>query len=220
MPSPSTLPMCTIIGTFTTTLNGRYNRVCRTASALHAQWGMYMKIAIISGSLHPQSRSYVLACRLEEAVQKRGAETDLIDLRDYDLPLHTGTGDCKTPEVLALVERMQAVDGVAVAAPIYVYDTNAAVKNFVDLTGRAWSDKPVGLLCAAGGRSSYMSIMGLANSLMLDFRCVIVPRFVYATGGDFANDRTAEMSVESEEICERIDQLADALLQLAGALRA
>ena len=27
-------------------------------------------------------------------------------------------------------------------------------------------------------------IMGLANSLMLDFRCWIVPRFVYVTGAD------------------------------------
>lgn len=178
-----------------------------------------MNIAIISGSLHPQSRSYVLARHFEEAVRSHGVDADLIDLREHDLPLHTGTGDCKTADVLALIERMQAADGVALAAPIYVYDTNAAVKNVVDLTGRAWSDKPVGFLCAAGGRSSYMSIMGLANSLMLDFRCLIVPRFVYATGGDFANDRQSDMRVASEEIHERIAQLAAALITLARALR-
>ena len=68
-------------------------------------------------------------------------------------------------------------DAIVVAVPIYVYDTNAAIKNFVDLSGRAWTDKPVGFLCAAGGPSSYMAILGLANSLMLDFRCLIVPRF-------------------------------------------
>ena len=143
----------------------------------------------------------------------------MIDLRDYELPLHTGNGDCKTPDVLALNERLQTANGAVVAAPIYVYDTNAAVKNFVDLTGRAWSDKPVGFLCAAGGHASYMSILGLANSLMLDFRCLIVPRFVYATGDDFANDRQPDMTIESEEIKERIGQLADALLHLADALR-
>ena len=178
-----------------------------------------MKIAIISGSLHPQSRSFVLAHSCQKAVRARGADTDLIDLRDYQLPLHTGNGDCKTPDVLALNERLQAANGVVVATPIYVYDTNAAVKNFVDLTGRAWSDKPVGFLCAAGGHASYMSILGLANSLMLDFRCLIVPRFVYATGDDFANDRQPDMTIESEEIKERIGQLADALLHLADALR-
>ena len=78
------------------------------------------------------------------------------------------------------------IDGIVVATPIYNYDASAAAKNLVELTGRAWQNKVVGFLCAAGGDGSYMSIMALANSLMLDFRCVIVPRFVYATGGAFA----------------------------------
>ncbi len=55
----------------------------------------------------------------------------------------------------------------------------------IELAGSAWEDKIVGFLCAAGGMSSYMSVMAYANSLMLDFRCVIIPRFVYATGDIF-----------------------------------
>ncbi len=178
-----------------------------------------MKIVLISASLHPQSRSYVLARHCAGLVRAKDGEVDLIDLRQHALPLHTGTAACKTPEVLALAERVKAAEAIVVAAPIYVYDTNAAIKNFVDLTGRAWTDKPVGFLCAAGGKSSYMSIMGLANSLMLDFRCLIVPRFVYATGGDFADDREPDMQIASAEIKERIEQLAGAIIQLARALR-
>ena len=177
-----------------------------------------MKIAFVSASLHPQSRSYVLARYCAEMVRTKNCDIDLIDLREHALPMHTGTAACKTPEVLALTERVRAAAAIVVAAPIYVYDTNAAIKNFVDLTGRAWSDKPVGFLCAAGGKSSYMSIMGLANSLMLDFRCVIVPRFVYATGDDFSADRESDMQIESDEIKERIEQLSDAIIHLARAL--
>lgn len=177
-----------------------------------------MRIALVSASLHPQSRSYVLARYCAEAVGTKDCDVDLIDLREHTLPLHTGTAECKTPEVLALTERVRAADALVVAAPIYVYDTNAAIKNFVDLTGRAWSDKPVGFLCAAGGKSSYMSIMGLANSLMLDFRCLIVPRFVYATGGDFAADREVDMQIASTEIKERIEELSAAIIHLARAL--
>ena len=70
---------------------------------------------------------------------------------------------------------------ILLATPIYNYDVSAAAKNMVELTGSAWRDKTVGFICAAGGTSSYMSVMGLANSLMLDFRCIILPRFVYAT---------------------------------------
>jgi len=177
-----------------------------------------MKIVLISSSLNPQSRSYVLAQHCAEVVRAQGGEEDLIDLREHALPLHTGTAECKTPEVLALTERVRSADAVLVAAPIYVYDTNAAIKNFVDLTGRAWTDKPVGFLCAAGGKSSYMAIMGLANSLMLDFRCLVVPRFVYATGGDFADDREPGMQIASDEIKERIGVLVAATTQLARAL--
>jgi len=73
-------------------------------------------------------------------------------------------------------------------------------------------------LCRAGGRSSYMSIMSLANSLMLDFRCFIVPRFVYATGEAFANDRTEEMYLSSAEVKERLHELAEITTRLAGAI--
>ena len=50
-----------------------------------------------------------------------------------------------------------------------------------------------------------MSIMGLANSLMLDFRCLIIPRFVYATSEDFKGDR-----VPRAELTKRLQQLAAA----------
>jgi hypothetical protein len=37
---------------------------------------------------------------------------------------------------------------------------------------------------------------------MLDFRCWIVPRFVYAVGGDFENEQ-----VKNPDISNRLDQL-------------
>ena len=75
----------------------------------------------------------------------------------------------------------------------------------------------VGFLCSAGGRASYMSVMAMANSLMLDFRCVIVPRFVYATGDDFSADRTEAMAISSDEVTERLDELAAEVVRLATA---
>ena len=80
----------------------------------------------------------------------------------------------------------------------------------IELTGDAWSNKIVGFLCAAGGKQSYMSVMNLANSLMLDFRCLIIPRFVYSVSEDFEVDdmtdskvkaRVNELAKEFERIC-------------------
>ena len=107
---------------------------------------------------------------------------------------------------------IKAARVIIVATPIYNYDANAAAKNLIELTGSAWEDKTVGFLCAAGGGSSYMSITGLANSLMLDFRCLIIPRFVYAKGEDFtpAKKPTAALA-------ERIKGLAEASTKIRNA---
>ena len=84
----------------------------------------------------------------------------------------------------------------------------------VELTGDAWANKVVGFLCAAGGKGSYMSIMSLANSLMLDFRCLIIPRFAYSTGDAFekgelsdpkVRDRVNELAHELHRICVALD---------------
>ena len=109
---------------------------------------------------------------------------------------------------------VEAADGVIVAAPVYNYDVSASAKNMIELTGSAWEDKIVGFLCAAGGMSSYMSVMAYANSLMLDFRCVIIPRFVYATGDAFDDDKLLD-----GKIVGRIEQVAKELIRFTEALR-
>lgn len=108
---------------------------------------------------------------------------------------------------------------ILLAVPIYNYDANAAAKNLIEMTGRAWTGKVVGLMCAAGGKGSYMSVMSLANQLMLDFRCLIVPRFVYATGEDYNEDGALSDGVARrlEELCETSLALSHAVQQMAGA---
>ena len=67
--------------------------------------------------------------------------------------------------------------------------------------------------CAAGGDHSYMSVMAVANSLMLDFRTIIVPRFVYAGGDDIP-----ESGELSSDICDRIAQFGAEFQRLARAI--
>src|SRR5207244_6324551 len=97
-------------------------------------------------------------------------------------------------------------DGIRMASPDYNYACAAASKNMIELTGSAWEDKIVGFLCAAGGHASYMSVMSYANSLMLDFRCVIIPRFAFATSDAFHGEH-----VTDKKIPQRIGRRADEL---------
>lgn len=178
-----------------------------------------MKLIVISCSLHPQSRSYVLAQQAVANLAALGVQAPLYDLRDLDLPICDATAAYEAPDARKIITAIDEATAVLIAVPIYNYDVNAAAKNLLELGLRAWNNKIVGFLCAAGGRASYMSVMGMANNLMLDFRCLIVPRFVYATGDDFADDRQPHMSIRSDTIRERIQKLAETTTSLMQAIQ-
>ena len=165
-----------------------------------------MSILVISGSLRTESRSRVLARNAFETLQTQTADVSFIDLQDYPLPLCDGGAAYEHENVSRIATHIQKAKVILIGIPVYNFDVNAAVKNLVELTGDAWEDKTVGFLCAAGGRSSYMSVMHFGNDLMLDFRCVIIPRFVYATGDDFS--QPPQLSVSNPKIEERIQQLS------------
>jgi FMN reductase len=171
------------------------------------------KLLVIGASLNPNSASFRLAEAAVNAAGHAGAEAALLDLRQWDLPLCDGDVSYSHPAVAKVGAMIQNADAILLAAPIYNYDVNAAAKNLIELTGDGWGGKPVGFLCAAGGKSSYMSPIGLANSLMFDFRSWIVPRFVYATRADFDS-----VSAPSPQIVERIEQLVNATVEMARAL--
>jgi FMN reductase len=168
---------------------------------------------VVSCSLNPASNSRLLARAAVEMLEQDGHRVELLDLRDAGLPLCDGEACYALESVQRVSHQVRQAAGVLIATPIYNYDANAAAKNLIELTGRAWQDKVVGFLCAAGGKSSYMSIMALANSLMLDFRCLILPRFVYATDEAFRDD-----AVHDSVVRDRLHELTRLLVRVSSAL--
>lgn len=168
---------------------------------------------VISASLHPDSRSRILAAECDRRITKLGRQSELFDLAASPLPSCDGCSAYAHPNVQRLETLIRGAEAILLASPVYNYDVNAAAKNAVELTGQAWTGKVVGMMLAAGGHGSYMSAMGLANSLMLDFRCIIVPRFIYATGAAFEQDRITDsaLSLRVEKLVEETLRLADAL---------
>lgn len=173
-----------------------------------------MAYLVFSCSLDPESHGLILSRRVTDLLRDKGVEADLVDLRDMDLPACDGDTCYDDPNVGRLSARIQGAQGALIATPIYNYQASATAKNLIELTGAVWTKKVVGFLCAAGGRASYMSIMGLANSLMLNFRSVIIPRFVYAEDDAFEGGAIADPVVE-----ERLDELAATLVLFSEALQ-
>jgi NAD(P)H-dependent FMN reductase len=172
------------------------------------------KHLVISTSGNSESNSRRMGRVAFAYLQKQRVDCDWIDISEMDLPLCDGDKCYGMPGSKKLTAAIEAAGGILVAAPVYNYDVAAAAKNMIELTGSAWEDKIVGFLCAAGGTASYMSVMAYANSLMLDFRCVIIPRFVFATSEAFNGEKIID-----KKITGRIEDVADELVRFTKALR-
>ncbi|MFM8639949.1 MAG: NADPH-dependent FMN reductase [Planctomycetota bacterium] len=175
-----------------------------------AQPGREPRVLVLSTSLHPHSRSRILAEQARISLAHRGAQVAWFDCRDVQLPYMDGHGAHGHEGAQALQRALGACDAALIATGIYNYDVSAVAKACMELGGRAWNDKTVGIACAAGSMVSYMAHMGLANSLMLDFRCVIVPRFVYATGDAFKDGALSDEGTQA-----RLAELCGSLVDLA-----
>lgn len=174
-----------------------------------------MSILVISTSLNPGSRSRVMARQAVADLDAAGVGTDWLDLQEKPLPMCDGGAAYGDPSLPAIKQQIIDATGVIIAVPIYTFDVNAAAKNLIEMTGRdCWSEHVVGFICAAGGQGSYMSVMQLANSLMLDFRTFIVPRFVYATKSAIEGDVIVDGDVK-----QRITQLSHEVVRVSDALR-
>ncbi|ADD05525.1 homolog to NAD(P)H dehydrogenase (quinone) [Natrialba magadii ATCC 43099] len=110
-------------------------------------------VLAVSGSLRDESYTRTALQYALRAAAEAGAETTLLDLREYDLPLYDPNVDEQgdEQEVKAL---MREADAVALGTPVYHGSYSGALKNFHDYCGwDEYEDTTVGLLATAGGGS-------------------------------------------------------------------
>ena len=168
-----------------------------------------MSYLVISTSLREGSRSKIMAKALSDTI----SDVTFFDLQTNPLPMCDGDKCYDLPEVIDFREKVKNAKGIIMAIPIYNFNVSSGAKNIIELGGKKLYDKVFGFICAAGGKSSYMSVMSFANSLMIDYRCFIIPKFVYALKSDFDGDE-----IKSSDIKERISELGKDLIRISEAL--
>jgi len=174
-----------------------------------------MKVLIISTSLHPHSRSRLLATRILSYFPEKVANVSFLDLAEYSLPLCDATTCVQNPQVQEIIKKVSQADALIFAVPIYNYNISSTAKNFIELVGDALQEKVVGFICASGTSKAYMSILSMMNSLLLDFRTLIVPHFVFADLDDLPENETKI----SDELEARLQKLGSMTLALAKTWR-
>lgn len=178
-----------------------------------------MNFLVLSTSLNPDSRSRIAARAVEKqlnALTDAAHTVQFVDMRELPLPFCDGDAAYAHPHVATITKAIQQADAVVIASSVYNYDFNAVAKNLLELTGRVWLGKVVAFVAAAGGNNSFMAPMSFINSMMLDFRCIVVPRYVYVTDEAFGGSHSDE--IVDETILQRIHDLAAETNRLATAL--
>ena len=168
-----------------------------------------MSYLVISTSLREGSRSKIMAKAVAEDVK----DSEFFDLQSNLLPMCDGDKCYDLPEVIDFRKKVKNAKGIIMAIPIYNFNVSSGAKNVIELGGKMLYDKVFGFICAAGGKSSYMSVMSFANSLMIDYRCFIIPKFVYALKNDFDGNK-----ITNPEIKQRISELGKDLIRISEAL--
>lgn len=181
---------------------------------------------VISCSLNPTSNGVNLAKYAVDHLKTQGQDVELIDLRDYKLPMANGHDQSAydDPQVKVLHDKILKAGAILIVAPIYNNNVAAVAKNLVELTthahkdvlsGKAWRGKVVGFMGTAGGRGATWSFFPFINGLMVDSKIVFVPSFVLATGEDFN-----ESGLVTDEIKKKVDVLDMEMIRFSSALEA
>ncbi|WP_207588014.1 NAD(P)H-dependent oxidoreductase [Halomontanus rarus] len=112
-----------------------------------------IRVAAVCGSLRDESYTHIALVRALEAADRAGAETDLIDLRELDLPLYDADVDREEAgDAEELAARVREADAILLGSPMYHGSYSSPLKAALDYCGfDEFEDKTVGLLAVAGG---------------------------------------------------------------------
>jgi len=108
-------------------------------------------VVAICGSLRDASYTRRALRHALGAADRQGASTELVDLREYDLPVYDPDDD-EFPEAERLQETVEAADSVLLGTPVYHGSYATPLKNALDYCGfDEFENTTVGLLCVSGG---------------------------------------------------------------------
>tara|TARA_B100000427_G_C15518976_1_gene599474 strand:- start:5595 stop:6110 length:516 start_codon:yes stop_codon:yes gene_type:complete len=170
-----------------------------------------MKTLIFATTHHKQSKPDSIATFLETQLEN----SQYIHVGDLNLPLCDGYECYKHESVIQLQKQVNEATSFIICSPIYNYDLNAIAKNLIELCGQGFQDKVIGLAVTAGGQHSYMAPLSFINSLLIDYRCIIVPRYVYVTTKAFDDNN----NIIDETIQNRLTILAKSLTHITQKLQ-
>lgn len=186
-----------------------------------------LKVVGVGGTLREGSASLGALRRALAASAEAGAETELLDLRELDLPMYEpGRAlDEYGPGVERFVEALRGADGILVSTAAYHGTLAGVTKNALDfaqfLSGGEhpyFDGKVVGLISTAGGEQAGTNSTGALVHVVHSLRGVVAPLVVSIPKAWQRADGSGEIT--DELYGRRLDTLGGLVVDLAGGLAA
>ncbi|APW97157.1 NADPH-dependent oxidoreductase [Halobiforma lacisalsi AJ5] len=166
----------------------------------------------LCGSLAPDSGTRVIVREALAAAERAGAETTLVDLREYDLPMfephRPDAGDA--PELRRHVDR---ADGVVLGTPMYHGTVSSPLKTALDYCGGdEFEETTVGLAAVAGGSFPTPALEHLRSVA----RALGAWTLPHQVGIPDSHERFADGELVDDDLRERTRRLGRELVDYAG----
>ena len=108
-------------------------------------------VVAVCGSLRERSYTRLALERSLDGVREAGGTGEVLDLREYDLPVLDADEDAQGDSE-AVVERVGDADALVLGTPVYHGSYSGVLKNALDHCGfDEFDGKTVGLLAVSGG---------------------------------------------------------------------
>jgi len=169
-------------------------------------------VLAVAGSLRDESYTRI-ACGLAlEAAASAGAETELIDLREYDLPVFDADND-DAGDAPRLRGRLRSADAVVLGSPMYHGSYSAPLKNAIDYSGfDEFENTTVGLLGVSGGSFPITTLEHL-RSVCRALDAWVIPHQAAVPN---ASAKFADGELTDETIADRVSALGRRAVQYAN----
>ena len=177
-----------------------------------------VSIVGIGGSLRPDSYTQKALQVAAQRVEALGAEVEVLDLRQLNLPFcHGGKDYSQYPDVQRLRDTVTGADGLILATPEYHGGLSGVLKNTLDLMSfDELSGKVTGMISVLGGQANSNAL----NDLRLIIRGVhgwVIPEQIAI--GKAWSAFSPEGKLLDEKLAERFDNFAQSLVDNTRKLR-
>ena len=180
-----------------------------------------IRIGIIIGSTRPGRNGEAVAKWVYEIAQKRSdAEFELVDIRDFNLPLldepvPPSLGHYTKEHTKAWAAKIDSFDAYVFVTPEYNHGTSGALKNAIDFLFKEWNNKAAGFV-GYGGAGGVRAVEHL-RLVMAEVQVATVRNQVaLSLITDFENYTHFKPAAHHEKL---VNQMLDQLIAWSGAMK-